>query len=195
MDTERLTFRALTMADLDDLVALDADPVVMAYLTNGVPTPRAEIETQLPGLIGEHERSGGLGRYAAIARDSGAFLGWMSLRADGDEADLGYRLRRSAWGYGYATEGARALVDAAFTRFGLRRVYARTMAVNARSRAVMVRAGLRYVRTFHLRFDDPIPGTEYGEVEYAVTRAEYRARSDKILVAQPSAPWSRSLRW
>ena len=58
----------------------------------------------------------------------------------------------------------------AFEDVGLERVWAQTMAVNVGSRAVMARAGLRYVRTFYLEFDDPIPGTELGEVEYAITR-------------------------
>ena len=44
------------------------------------------------------------------------------------------------------------------------------MAVNTRSRAVMERCGLRHVRTFHLDFDDPIPGSEEGEVEYELRR-------------------------
>lgn len=63
---------------------------------------------------------------------------------------------------------------AAFTTLGLRRVFATTMAVNLASRRVMEKAGLRYVRTFHLEFDDPIPGTEHGEVEYAVTADEWQ---------------------
>ena len=51
------------------------------------------------------------------------------------------------------------------------------MAVNTPSRRVLERVGLRHVRTYHEHFDDPIPGTEQGEVEYAVTRSEWRVRS------------------
>jgi len=178
--TDRLILRRLTVADADDLEALDGDPEVMALITGGVPTPRAEIEASLRELIADYDRFYGLGRYAAIEAATGAFLGWMSLRNDGsDEVDLGYRLHRRAWGHGFATEGARALVTKAFTEdFGgrrgpIQRVRADTMAINTRSRAVMERAGLRYVRTFHLHFDDPIPGTELGEVEYAIARSEW----------------------
>jgi RimJ/RimL family protein N-acetyltransferase len=60
----------------------------------------------------------------------------------GDEVELGDRLRRSAWGMGYATEGSRALVDRAFAEPGVRRVYAETMAVNVASRRVLEKAGL-----------------------------------------------------
>jgi hypothetical protein len=56
---------------------------------------------------------------------------------DATTVALGYRLRRSAWGHGYATEGARALVRRAFTELGVGRVVATTMAVNVRSRRVL----------------------------------------------------------
>jgi RimJ/RimL family protein N-acetyltransferase len=47
------------------------------------------------------------------------------------------------------------------------------MTVNARSRRVMERCGLRYVRTFHLEWPEPIEGTEEGDVEYELTKAEW----------------------
>ena len=84
--------------------------------------------------------------------------------------ELGYRLKASAWGRGYATEGARALVRKGFDELGVRRVWAETMAVNRASRRVMEKVGLRYVRTFHVHFDDPLPGAEHGEVEYELRR-------------------------
>jgi RimJ/RimL family protein N-acetyltransferase len=49
------------------------------------------------------------------------------------------------------------------------------MAVNERSRRVMQRCGLRYCRTFHLTFEDPLPGTDQGEVEYELTRTDWQA--------------------
>jgi hypothetical protein len=51
------------------------------------------------------------------------------------------------------------------------------MAVNAGSRATMVAVGMQHVRTFHLEWDDPLPGTELGEVEYAISRDQWIARS------------------
>ena len=54
----------------------------------------------------------------------------------------------------------------------MRRVFAQTMAVNLASRRVMEKSGLRFVRTFHLTWDDPIPGAEDGEVEYALDSAD-----------------------
>jgi len=104
--------------------------------------------------------------------------------AQGTVADLGYRLRKSAWGKGYATEGARALIRKAFTDLGIDRVTAQTMAVNTGSRRVMEKAGLRHVRTWHQEWPDPIEGTEQGEVEYAIDRAA--SPTTRLMPARPS---------
>jgi len=177
LETHRLLLRRCTLSDVDNLVELDADPAVMAYLTGGVPTPREVIEREtLPWILREYDRVPGCGRWAVVEKSSGDFLGWLALESPGDtavEVELGYRLRRSAWGKGYATEGSRALIHQAFTELGTQRVYAQTMAVNSASRRVMEKAGLRYARTFYLEFDDPIPGTEFGEVEYELLRSDW----------------------
>ncbi|MQS09322.1 GNAT family N-acetyltransferase, partial [Streptomyces alkaliphilus] len=113
----------------------------------------------------------------------GGFLGWFSLRPahstglrPGDGLELGYRLRPAVWGRGYATEGARTLVDTAFTDLGAERVVATTMTVNTASRRVLEKAGLALVRTFLEEWPDPIEGAEHGDVEYALTREEWSAR-------------------
>lgn len=54
-------------------------------------------------------------------------------------------------------------------------MYAETMVVNTASRRVMEKAGLRYIRTFHQDWPERIPGDEHGEVEYALTKAEWEA--------------------
>jgi RimJ/RimL family protein N-acetyltransferase len=178
--TERMTLRRFTAADAGLLVALDADPEVMRFLSGGRPTPRREIEEEiLPAWLAWYERPGGHGFFAAHETASSAFLGWFHLRpgpgAPASEPELGYRLRRGAWGRGYATEGSRALVDHAFRELGAERVTAETMAVNLASRRVMEKAGLRFVRAFRGEWPEPIPGDEHGDVEYAVTRAEWEA--------------------
>ncbi|MFF5178772.1 GNAT family N-acetyltransferase [Micromonospora sp. NPDC000316] len=180
--TERLRLRRLTVTDVDALVELDSDPEVMRFLTGGVATPRATVrDEQVPRLLAEYDRHPGLGRWAALDRATGEFVGWFALdpSADGGEAELGYRLRRPTWGRGLATEGSRALVRHAFDVVGVRRVWAETMSVNDRSRRVLAKAGLRYVRTFHLEWDDPIPGTEHGEVEYELSAREWAAAQDR----------------
>jgi RimJ/RimL family protein N-acetyltransferase len=184
LETERLTLRQFTPDDVENLVELDGDPEVMRYITGGRPTPREEIEgRELPAFLDYYARSDGYGFWAAIEKATGDFIGWFHLRprADmaADEPELGYRLRRSAWGKGYATEGSRALIEKAFTDLGAQRVWAETMVVHTASHRVMEKAGLKYVRTFDADWPYKIEGDEEGDVEYALTRAEWEERQSR----------------
>lgn len=171
--TQRLVLRRFTAADVDELLVLHDDPDVMRYLDGGGRATRAGVAGWLaPVLAGRAEGR----RWAAQTADDGRFIGWFGLTGDGSRRELGYRLHRFAWGHGYATEGSAALLDLAFADPAVTRVWAQTMAVNHRSRAVLARLGMRHVRTFHEHFDDPLPGTEQGEVEYAIERAEWHER-------------------
>jgi RimJ/RimL family protein N-acetyltransferase len=155
----------MTAGDVVVLYELDADPEVMRYTLHGRPSTLEEVQFQIGHRMGH--------RWMAYERATGEFVGWCALiPAEPGEYEVGYRLRRAMWGRGLATEGTRALIDAAFDRLGATRIWAQTMAVNVRSRAVMERCGLRYVRTFHVEWDAPIPGAEEGEVEYELRRPD-----------------------
>ena len=178
LETERLVLRQFTVDDVDNLVDLDADPEVMHFITGGRATPRDVIEhDHLPWFLGYHERGECYGFWAAVEKATGTFLGWFHFRpADGhpsDEPELGYRLRRLAWGKGYATEGSRALIRKGFTELGVQRVVAESMAVNTASRRVMEKTGLTLVRTLDWKWPDRVPGDEHGVVAYALTRADW----------------------
>ena len=178
LETERLQLRPFTPDDVENLVELDGDPEVMHFITGGRPTPRDEIEDDvLPAFFRHYERYPGYGFWAAIEKSSGQFVGWFHFRpaegAPADEVELGYRLRRSAWGKGYATEGSRALIHKGVAELGVRRVVAFTMVVNVASRRVLEKAGLKLVRVFHQPWPDPIEGEEEGDVEYALLRSEW----------------------
>jgi RimJ/RimL family protein N-acetyltransferase len=178
LETERLLLRSFTETDAENLFELDSDPEVMRFLTGGRATPRDVIEKEvLPRFLEYHQRFAGFGYWAAIEKSTGDFLGWFEFRppekAAPREAELGYRLRRSVWGKGYATEGSRALVRKGFTEFEVERVVAFTMAVNMASRRVLEKLGMRLVRTSHEPWPDPIAGAERGEVEYELRKADW----------------------
>jgi len=178
LETERLWLRRLEQDDVEHLVELDSDPQVMRFINGGRATTRCEIENEvLPAFLGHYERYAGLGFWAVEEKSTGRFVGWFHLRpaesAPAGEAELGYRLLRSAWGKGYATEGSRALLDKAFAELGVDRVVASTMVVNVASRRVMEKAGLRFVKIFHQPWPDRIEGEEEGDVEYALLRSEW----------------------
>jgi RimJ/RimL family protein N-acetyltransferase len=185
--TPRLELRRLTGADLDWLTALHGDPAVMRYIDDGVGVPAEVVASQtLPGILGEYEQlPPGLGCFAAVPRPGGGPVGWLSLRPASsvgleDEqgtVELGYRLFPAAWGRGYATEGARALVRHAFTAVGADRIVATTMTVNTGSRRVLEKAGLRLVRTFCAQWPGYLTGAEHGDVVYALDRDCYQPSS------------------
>lgn len=95
-------------------------------------------------------RDRGVGKWLAYADPTGAPIGRGGLSlavVEGTErAELGWALRRAVWGRGYATEIGRAGLDYAFSVLGLDQVVSFTEVHNARSRAVMERLGMRYVR-------------------------------------------------
>lgn len=181
LETARLVIRQFTEDDAGNLFSLNSDPEVMRYLTGGRPTPLKEIRDRIiPFHLAVYQRLDGLGTWAAESADRGEFLGWFHLRpGQGDDVtnvDLGYRLRRSTWNKGYATEGSRALIGMGFTGLGVERTFARTMTVNTASRRVMEKCGLTLARTTQYKGADPIEGAEHGEVEYALTKPEWEAR-------------------
>jgi RimJ/RimL family protein N-acetyltransferase len=182
LHTPRLTLVPLAEEHLNYEVALDSDPEVMRYLGSGTARSRAEVERLHRARLAAAEPVPGLGFWAGF---SGRwFVGWWILeppqRADQGpvegQAELGYRLLRRYWRQGLASEGARELLRHGFEDLRLNRIFAETMAVNEASRATMASVGLRYVRTFAADWDDPIPGAEHGEVEYAITSEEWLIR-------------------
>lgn len=179
LTTPRIVLRRFTTDDALDLYELDGDPEVMRYISR-TRTPLAHIrDVVLPGIIRRYEEFPGFGMWAAHDRETGEFIGWfeLSVRTSSERRrpELGYRLARTVWGRGLATEGSTALIEKAFRDLDVDAVFAQTMAVNAASRRVMEKVGMCHVRTFHLEFDDPLPGTEQGEVEYEITRDEWLA--------------------
>jgi Acetyltransferase (GNAT) domain len=103
LETPRLVLRRFTRADVDNLVSLNADPDVMRFITGGIPIGRDEIENELlPAFLGYYERFEGYGFWAATQKRTGEFLGciYLAPREGGapGEAELGFRLRKAAWG-------------------------------------------------------------------------------------------------
>lgn len=181
LETSRMRLRRFTLADADLLFELDSDPEVMRYVTFGAPTPReAYVNTYIPRWFEIYARQPLLGYWAAERLPGLEFLGWFHLRDDRIEPayhELGYRLKRAAWGHGYATEGGRALVAHGFERVGVARISARTLVGNTASQHVIEKCGLR--RTGEFVYPDDIkPGHSDDErraYKYELSREEWVA--------------------
>ncbi len=172
LHTDRLELQPLTWDHLPELTALDADEEVMRYLDRPR-TPEQVRERQLARMDPTHDAMG-LGYWCGYHR--GRFVGWWLLTPEGPGwAEIGWRLSRSAWGRGLATEGARAVIEHGFTTVGLERIKGETMVANERSRSVMVKLGMRHARIEHRTWEDPLPGVEQGEWLTEISRDEWPA--------------------
>jgi RimJ/RimL family protein N-acetyltransferase len=156
--TARLELRPIAEDDVEALAALDALPEVRAAVDpfgEHVPRDIAALHAYERRLVGHP------GFVAAVERQSGALAGWFQFEKPGGrpaERELGYRLRPDTWGKGYATEGAAALLRAAFSRPGITRVYAHSLLDNPGSIRVMEKIGMTYVGPWCYR---GLPGAEY----------------------------------
>ena len=153
--TDRLTLRAWRESDIQPWALMNADPQVREYLGDlltheQAAASAAHFQAQLD------ER--GYGFWAVEVRGTGEFIGFTGL----DQVDegmpftgieIGWRLARSAWGHGYATEAALASLAYGFEALALSEILAVTTATNLRSQAVMRRIGM--TRDPADDFDDP----------------------------------------
>jgi RimJ/RimL family protein N-acetyltransferase len=167
--TPDLLLRPIAPSDRADLVALEADPLVMRYLNGGQKVPHEG----LPDADFLTPRGYEPEVMAAQHAQDGSFVGWFALFDDGiveaqRTAEIGYRLARPFWGRGYATQGVLALAHAAFDTLGFTRIRAETMAANTASRRVLEKAGFRYVKTIYTARSWQLDGGPQGEVVYAL---------------------------
>lgn len=149
LTTPRLTLRTWRETDREAFAALNADPDVMSDL--GGPLSRADSDAKLDRYRTTFQQCGFSRlaieeRHGPFAGPCRGYAGLMPAAPDhplGPHIEVGWRLARSAWGKGYATEAAEAALRDAFGRLHLKEVLSYTAADNARSRAVMARLGMR----------------------------------------------------
>lgn len=144
LQTPRLALFEITRHHANELYELDADPRVMRYIGNGRASTREQVDDAMQRLPRAYTLYPGLGTWRATRRDNGGFVGWFALKyiPKTVEVEVGYRLRYGAWGRGYATEGARALLRYGFDELGLHRIVGVTHPDNVASQRVLVKAGL-----------------------------------------------------
>ena len=157
--TDRVIMRRWRADDRGPFAAMNADPDVMRYFP--APLDRAASDALMDRIEDLFVRQG-FGLWALELASTAEFIGFTGLNpmppgVPGQGGmEVGWRLARSAWHQGYATEAARAAVAVAFGGAGLAEVWSITAVTNEPSQAVMRRLGM----TLHSRFDHP--GVEAG---------------------------------
>lgn len=145
IDTDRLTLRPWRDADREPFHAMCQDPEVMQHL--GPPLGRTECDAAVDRMMALQSGRGHC--FWAVERKSDfAFLGFCGLKIATDEGpvcgdvEIGWRLRRDAWGKGYAREAARASLDWGFANLPVGRIVAMTVDANRRSWNLMEWLGM-----------------------------------------------------
>ena len=170
--TPRLTLRDFVASDFDAVHAYASDPQVTRYMFYG---PRTEAETRAyldRMLRTQRETPRTTWELAAVRTSDARLVGACDLTLEQPfEADLGFIFARDAWGLGYATEGACALVRAGFDELGVARIFATCDVANRASARVLEKAGLRREATLdrHKHAND----RWWTSFLYAVRRAEW----------------------
>lgn len=145
--TSRLELRQWHECDRTPFAALNSDPLVMEHFP--APLNRDQSDALMGRCVEQLQRDGN-GRWAVQIRASGEFIGFVGLAMPGWEAaftpctEIGWRLARSAWGHGYATEAANTVLARAFGPLGLDEVVSFTTTHNLRSQRVMQRIGMTH---------------------------------------------------
>jgi RimJ/RimL family protein N-acetyltransferase len=156
LETDRLTLRPLTLADLDEMATLFGDAEGLRLW--GPPFDRAETRAWIERNLARYARDG-FGRCAVILRSTGELVGDCGLIAtevEGTpEVELGWIVRRSHWGQGLATEAGSAWLSYAFWTLRLGRVVSMIVKPNTASRRVAEKLGMSVERTALWGGDEP----------------------------------------
>ena len=153
IETERLLLEPLDTSRLEDFVALTADPATMRYWHPDGPLTRDAAERNFVAALARL-RELRFGRRWLVSKATAAGLGFVETKYFGqgwedvspDEVEIGWMLRPSAWGQGYATEAGRAIGDEAFERLNLASIVAAHHPENAASARVVEKLGLVFER-------------------------------------------------
>ncbi len=173
LHTARLRLRPFTDTDADDLFALHSNAHVLRYWDSPPWTERERAERFLASC--RQMAEDGSGARPAVERASdGTFLGWCGLTRWNPgyrSASLGYCFDDAAWGQGYATEAARALLEWAFGTLDLNRVQAEADTRNPASARVLEKLGFQLEGT--LREDCVVNGDVSDSWVFGLLRREW----------------------
>jgi [ribosomal protein S5]-alanine N-acetyltransferase len=174
LHTARLRLRPFTGADAAALFALHSNAHVLRYWDSPPWSDPACAERFL--AVSRQMAEDGSGARLAMDRVSdGVFIGWCGLTRWNPEhrsASMGYCLDDAAWGHGYATEGARAVLQWAFDTLDLNRVQAEADTRNVASARVLEKLG--FLREGTLREDCVVNGDVSDSWVYGLLRREWQ---------------------
>lgn len=176
IETDRLRLRRWRDSDLKPFAVMNADPIVMEHFPNILSSDESNAVAE---RIERHFAEHGFGLWAVEIKNVEFFVGFIGLTIPRFEAhftpyvEIAWRLAAKHWGYGYATEGARAALDFGFRYIKLDEIISMTAVGNRRSRRVMERIGMTHSPSDD--FDHPLLPSDHQlsrHVLYRIARKE-----------------------
>lgn len=143
--SERLGFRTWTLEDLPELAKMCADSSVMEHFPNPLSLEESE---NLLSRLQSHFDENGYTYFAVEVLATQEWIGFIGLAYQEYETaftpatDIGWRLKKGAWGNGYATEGAKRCLQFGFNDIGLDKIVSVCTLSNAKSESVMQKIGM-----------------------------------------------------
>ena len=154
IETERLILRNFVEEDFERLFLLDSNPEVMKYI-GMPPLSKVEESKEVVKMIMNQYDENGVGRLAAIEKESGLLIGWSGLKLNTSEVngyqnfyELGYRFLPEKWGKGFATESGKASLDFGFNDLNAEIIYAYAHSENHASNHILTKLGFEKTSEF-----------------------------------------------
>lgn len=174
-ESSRLIFRDWKEEDLDVFRKMNGDNQVMEYFPNTLSYGETDSFYQ---KIQEEFRQYGYGLFAVEIKNANEFIGFIGFHGSridlgfGPFPEIGWRLKKEAWGKGFATEGAKECLSHGFDDLGFSEVYSFTSKVNTRSENVMKKIGM--VKKLEFNHPEIDPGSRLCKhVLYHITSLQY----------------------
>ena len=145
-ETSRLFLRRFSEEDAPLILLLNSDPEIVKYVHEPVLETIEQAKNILVNII-LPQYTNNLGRWAMHTKNNKEFIGWCGIkyRPEWDEMDLGYRLKQSSWGNGYATEAAKNTLDHGFHTLNIKLITGKAHVENIASQKVLEKIGMNFI--------------------------------------------------
>lgn len=168
LEGERILLRPFAHTDLEDLYDINSDEETTRYI---YPAHTSIEETK--GLLANFFMKEPIGKYAVVLKETDKMIGTLELHLQGhnNSAEIGFTQNRHYWGNGYITEAAKLVLEVAFNKLQLTRVYAGCDVNNPASAKTLERIGMTYEGTF--RQDHEFNGAYVDSKYYSILKSEF----------------------
>jgi len=152
-ETTRLILRDWNESDLEEFKKMNLDPRVTQYFRKSI--SEEDSERFYRNVVQKGFMQDGFGLYAVEVKKNHSFIGFIGFHRLDFESDftpcieIGWRLKPEAWGFGYATEGAKECLRYGFETLGFDKIYSNTPILNLPSENVMKRIGMKKIGNFN----------------------------------------------